>query len=98
MAMAVNQAHVWRRWLDHALVDLENFQLGRQLLPIVYPAPHSSSTVRPSPGVRRNGHHSENEDEIETFDGLGPWDRETVEIEVSMPEFQAWLGEKQSTG
>ncbi|CAM6105089.1 unnamed protein product [Calypogeia fissa] len=94
--MAVHP-QVWRRWLDHALVDLEHFQLGRHLLPLEYPAPvpipaaGQLGTLSRPPGKTGDG-------DVRTFPGLGPWDRETVEIEVSMAEFEAWLCETPCTG
>lgn len=57
----------------------------------------------PTPHLRLSGHGGAEtfinyEEEFETFDGLGPWDRSSVMVKISEPTFQLWINNLCSTG
>lgn len=84
---------VWGAWLDQALLDLGRLQLNRKLLSInssVHSARDGCSKLR----VENLG----SLENVETFEALGPWDRETVDMTVSQSDFTEWLGGDSSTG
>ncbi|KAL2630600.1 hypothetical protein R1flu_015286 [Riccia fluitans] len=86
-------SQVWEGWLDQVLEDLENLQLNRKLLSL-----NSSSAPANHPQAKILGEKSLSQENIQTFRGLGPWDRETVEVLVSQADFQEWLSDKSHTG
>lgn len=80
-------ANPWAVWLDNALESLDTAMLQRSLRPLVL--------------------HGDNDDDdddaaasppLPTFEGLGPWDRVGVAVEVSQPTVDAWLRAANSTG
>lgn len=80
-------AGVWEVWLDGAVQALEESVLLRSLRPLVLP---------PSP--LEEGETVALGSEVQTFEGLGPWDRAGVEVEVSHATFQSWITDCSSTG
>lgn len=80
-------AGVWEVWLDGAVQALEESVLLRSLRPLVLP---------PSP--LEEGETLALGSEVQTFEGLGPWDRAGVEVEVSHATFQSWITDCSSTG
>lgn len=53
--------------------------------------------------LRHSGHEEAEtfinyEEEFETFDGLGPWDRSSVVVKISEATFQLWINNLCSTG
>ena len=79
---------VWEVWLDGAVQALEESVLLRSLRPLVLP---------PSP-LEEEEETSALRSEVQTFEGLGPWDRAGVEVEVSHATFQSWIKDCSSTG
>ncbi|KAG0593121.1 hypothetical protein M758_1G299600 [Ceratodon purpureus] len=73
----------WDAWLDDALQSLGDAMLLRSLRPLVLPETHVVSQDR----------HA-----LPTFEGLGPWDRAGVAVEVSHATVDAWLRDSSSTG
>lgn len=75
-------ANPWAVWLDDALQSLDTAMLQRSLRPLVL--------------------HGDDGDDaslaLPTFEGLGPWDRAGVAVEVSQPTVDAWLRAANSTG
>ncbi|XP_020093287.1 8-amino-7-oxononanoate synthase-like isoform X4 [Ananas comosus] len=69
---------LWDRWVDAALSELSSKKLLRSTRPISLP----SLTPAANPSL-----------EIETFDGPGPWDRSSVEVQIDEPTFREWLSE-----
>ncbi|KAG6556341.1 hypothetical protein Mapa_002284 [Marchantia paleacea] len=83
---------VWGAWLDQALVDLKRLQLNRKLLSI------NSSVHSARDGCNKlRGENVGSLENVETFEALGPWDRETVDMTVSQSDFIEWLGGDAST-
>lgn len=80
-------AGVWEVWLDGAVQALEESVLLRSLRPLVLP-----------PSSLEEGETVALGSEVQTFEGLGPWDRAGVEVEVSHATFQSWITDCSSTG
>lgn len=80
-------AGVWEVWLDGAVQALEESVLLRSLRPLVVPPLPLEEEETFALGS-----------EVQTFEGLGPWDRAGVEVEVSHATFQSWITDCSSTG
>ena len=72
----------WESWLDGALLSLEDAMLLRSLRPVFL-----SETEATHDQLA-----------LATFEGLGPWDRAGVAVEVSEATVDTWLRASTSTG
>ncbi|XP_011621169.1 8-amino-7-oxononanoate synthase isoform X1 [Amborella trichopoda] len=84
----------WDSWLDQALQKLYSTKLIRTLRPI-FMAPPSNGYLGNADKVLGN---SMSEEHFETFDGIQPWDREAVEVEITESTFQKWMNEFSISG
>lgn len=76
----------WDYWVDQALERLHSMKVLRSLRPI------SLSPKEP------NTNTAADSEEFETFDGLQPWDRTSVEVEITESTFLKWVNEIPSDG
>lgn len=85
-------ASPWEVWLDRSLASLSETSLLRSLRPL-FPQPSLASPEDNS--AKAFGSITV---DLQTFDGLGPWDRSAVEIGISRSTFQRWLDDLPSAG
>eukprot|EP00250_Pteridium_aquilinum_P001954 c12163_g1_i1 orf=113-1690(+) len=87
----------WEAWLDRSLASLTDSSLLRSLRPLF---PQSSLAIPEDAACGSDSAKAFGAitSDLQTFDGLGPWDRPAVEIEISRPTFQRWLDDLPSTG
>ncbi|MCO5603772.1 hypothetical protein L7F22_057924 [Adiantum nelumboides] len=83
----------WEAWLNRCLKTLSEASLLRSLRPL-FPQP-SETEVCTADSAKAFGTII---GDLQTFDGLGPWDRSAVEFEISRPTFQRWFNELPSSG
>ncbi|KAI5061102.1 hypothetical protein GOP47_0023607 [Adiantum capillus-veneris] len=83
-------ASPWEAWLDRCLKALSEATLLRSLRPL-FPQMEACATD----SAKAFGSIIS---DLQTFDGLGPWDRSAVEFEISRPTFQRWFNELPSSG
>lgn len=94
-------ASPWELWLDLSLASLTETSLLRSLRPIFpqrSPLPADGAAAAASLDGDAAAAFGTIVNDLQTFDGLGPWDRSAVEIEISRPTFQRWLNEVPSSG
>ncbi|KAF4364928.1 hypothetical protein F8388_020642 [Cannabis sativa] len=83
---------LWDYWIEEALSKLNSLQLLRSLRPIY---------LRNEPQHPTNNTTSSKssfEDEFQVFDEMHPWDRSSVEIQISDATFQNWVHHISSSG
>ncbi|KAG9452945.1 hypothetical protein H6P81_005849 [Aristolochia fimbriata] len=74
----------WDVWVDQALERLDSLKVLRSLRPISLPV----GTMDDAPDTKN----------FQTFEGLQPWDRSSVEVEIEESTFQKWMDEIPSSG
>lgn len=72
----------WDHWVEEALSKLQTLRLLRSIRPIYL----------------RDEQQNSNTNEFEVFDEMRPWDRASVEVEISEATFQEWLHDFASPG
>ncbi|GFY84381.1 biotin F [Actinidia rufa] len=82
----------WDHCVEAALAKLESMKLLRSLRPIHLP---SGEEQAPNAIEQKNVPIL---DALEVFDGLRPWDRASVEVEIAESTFQRWVRDVPSSG
>ena len=81
----------WDNWVEEALSKLESMQLLRSLRPIYL----RNETKDP---IKTDSSKPPFQDEFQVFDEMQPWDRSSVEIQISNATFQNWVNHISSSG
>uniref|UniRef100_A0A803NT62 CCHC-type domain-containing protein n=1 Tax=Cannabis sativa TaxID=3483 RepID=A0A803NT62_CANSA len=82
---------LWDYWIEEALSKLHSLQLLRSLRPIYL-------RNEPQHPTNTTSSKSSFEDEFQVFDEMHPWDRSSVEIQISDATFQNWVHHISSSG
>eukprot|EP01018_Ginkgo_biloba_P002582 Gb_40331 [translate_table: standard] len=99
----------WEFWLGEALQELTKSNRLRSLRPLFMVPSEASLPASSSPQTLEDvcpvvlSDHGEADTafksgEFQTFDSLGPWDRSSVDVEISEATFQHWINNTSSTG
>ncbi|XP_015877955.2 8-amino-7-oxononanoate synthase isoform X1 [Ziziphus jujuba] len=83
----------WDQWVEESLSKLEALQLLRSLRPI-YLRNEPQNPI----GDEYQKASKPIEDDFEVFDKMQPFDRSSVEVEISEPTFLKWVHEVTSSG
>ncbi|KAK9148404.1 hypothetical protein Scep_007161 [Stephania cephalantha] len=81
----------WDSWVEQSLSKLESLKLLRSLRPISVDDSVEEEEEKHQIPLLLQQH-------LETFDGPGPWDRSSVEVQIAETTFQKWLHDVPSTG
>ncbi|KAM6598406.1 hypothetical protein CsatA_018015 [Cannabis sativa] len=82
---------LWDYWIEEALSKLHSLQLLRSLRPIYL-------RNEPQHPTNTTSSKSSFEDEFQVFDEMHPWDRSSVEIQISDATFKNWVHHISSSG
>ncbi|KAJ7949499.1 8-amino-7-oxononanoate synthase [Quillaja saponaria] len=89
----------WDHWVQEGLTRLQSLKLLRSLRPIYLRKEKQPIPIKNETQYISNSEEEEEDEEFfKAFDEMQPWDRSSVELEISESTFQKWVQDIPSSG